>query len=748
MQQIGIFALYYALVVCLVGSAISVAAGVSSTRRFVHASRFAAYTATSAISVASCVLFHALLTHDFSIQYVASFSDTTMPLFYLMGAFWGGQAGSLLFWTSVVAISMSACVYINRRSHQDFMPWVTAICLAILSGLLLIIVFASNPFDGFSIIDDPTKGKGLNPLLQTPKMVMHPPSLLSGLATMTIPYAFAMAALITGNFSNAWIKAARKWILVPWLFLSVGNMLGGMWAYEELGWGGYWAWDPVENAAFFPWLMTSALIHSIMIQERRGMLKRWNIALMIASFTLTIFGTYITRSGLIQSVHSFAQSDIGDYFLALLLTILATSVVAFLWRWKALKGDQRLDSAISREAAFIFNNWLLVVMTVVVLFGTLWPKIKEGLFGQEVSIGPPWFNRWMVPLGILLLLLMGIGAIIPWRRTTLESFRKQFTTPILLTLASAPPLLGAYWFGRGQYLGATPTPLEATYAILTVICAVFSAWVMCVDVARAAKSRMKMHEESAMIAVLTLFQKQRRRYGGYVVHLGIVCAFIAFAGNALKLEQDVSLKVGEQFQIGDYTFTYNGLNEKNLSDKLLITANVDTSQNGKKLYTLHPGKAIFHASPNMPTSEIDIRTSPLEDVYVALVNFDPQSNTAAFKVFVGPFTLWFWLGGTILLFGTLISMWPTREDVFTLRPSAGVFVRASGFASLSLLCALPLALHAFEAQSGWGSAMRYQLIEAEAPADTTPQDASQSALEAGAPSPALHLPESRAREAS
>lgn len=711
MQQIGFFALYYALVICLVGTAISAAAGITGSRRFVHTSRFAAYTATGAISVASSVLMHALLTHDFSIQYVSSFSDRSMPLFYLIGAFWGGQAGSLLFWTSTVAGSMTACVYINRRSYQDFMPWVTAICLAVLSGLLMILVFASNPFDGFSIIDDPIKGKGLNPLLQTPKMVMHPPSLLAGLATMTIPYAFAMAALITGNFSNAWVKAARKWILIPWLFLSVGNMLGGMWAYEELGWGGYWAWDPVENAAFFPWLMTSALIHSIMIQERRGMLKRWNIALMISSFALTLFGTYITRSGLIQSVHSFAQSEIGDYFLALLSTVVVISLGAFLWRWKDLKSTQRLDSPASREATFIFNNWLLVVMTVVVLFGTMWPKIKEGIFGQEVSIGPPWFNRWMVPLGILLLLLMGVGAIIPWRRTTLKNFRKQFTSPIIATLIISPVLLAAYWFGRGVNLGAMPTPLEMTYSVLTIIFAIFATAVMVIDTGRAMRARIKAHEEPWFIALLTLFQKQRRRYGGYVVHFGIVCAFVAFAGNSLKLEQDVSLKKGESFVIGDYTLTYNGLHEKELSDKILITATMDTYHNNEKLYTLHPGKAIFHSSPNMPTSEIDIRTTPLEDVYVALVNFDPQTGTAAFKIFIGPFTWWFWLGGTILLFGTLICMWPTREDVVTLRPTPGLFVKAAGFGTLSVLCATPLILMTLESHTVWGSAQRYERIE-------------------------------------
>lgn len=728
MRELGSIALYLSLYLCLVGVALSFVAGKTGLRRFVQASRFSAYAAAGAIGTASTVLMHALLTHDFSIQYVASFSDKTMPLFYLIGSFWGGQAGSLLFWTSTVASFMVAALHINRRSYQDFMPWVTMVCLAVLAGLLGILVFASNPFDPFQIIDDPVKGKGLNPLLQTPKMVMHPPSLLAGLATMTIPYAFAMAALLTGNLSNAWVKASRKWILVPWLFLSVGNMLGGMWAYEELGWGGYWAWDPVENAAFFPWLMTTALIHSIMIQERRGMLKRWNVGLMIASFVLTLFGTYITRSGLIASVHSFAQSDIGDYFLALLVAVTVFSLALFVWRWKDLKADQRLDSAASREATFMLNNWLLLTMTVVVLFGTMWPKIKEGIWGQEVNIGPPWFNRWMVPLGLLLLILMGVGTIIPWRKTTLKSFKQNFSSPLIHSAWIAPALLAAYWFGRGKYLGVTPEPIEAVYACLTVFFAVFSVASMIHDMARAINARRKSHQESVGVALWHMLEKQRRRYGGYVVHLGIVCAFIAFAGNALKIEQDVSVKRGESFVIGDYTITYDGLREQKDPEKMLIIADMHVQHNGKPYTIIHPGKAIFDASPNMPTSEIDIKSGPLEDLYVALVNFSQDGETAAFKVFVAPFTVWFWLGGTILLLGTLICLWPTREDLDALRletPASLDLGRALTFGVLAALCFAPLALRTFETKTSWGSALRWERVALPAPPapDALPSEA-------------------------
>jgi cytochrome c-type biogenesis protein CcmF len=719
MPNVGTFALYAALYISIIGAAISFVAGRWGQQRFVLASRFSAYAAFGAVSVASSVLMHALLTHDFSIQYVAKFSDKTMPLFYLIGSFWGGQAGSLLFWTSVVASTTAACVYVNRRSYQDFMPWVIAICLSVMAGLLAILCFGSNPFETYQVIADPTKGQGLNPLLQTPKMVMHPPSLLAGLATMTIPYAFAMAALITGNFSNAWVKAARKWIIVPWFFLSIGNMLGGMWAYEELGWGGYWAWDPVENAAFFPWLMTSALIHSIMIQERRGMLRRWNIALMISSFALTIFGTYITRSGLIQSVHSFAQSEIGDYFLALLVCVIAVSLACFAWRWKDLGVKKRLDSPASREAAFIFNNWMLVTMTVVVLFGTMWPKIKEGLFGAEVSIGPPWFNRWMVPLGILLLLLMGIGTIIPWRRTTRAAFKSQFLKPTLAALAIGPALVAAYWYGRGAALGVTPTPLDATYATLTVTFAVFAVTTMIADVWRAARARSAAHDESISMAIMQMASKQKRRYGGYIVHLGIVAAYIAFAGNALKIEQDVSLMPGESITIGDYTLTYERLRQETQRDKVITLADVSASRGGQRLYTLAPGQARFNARPNMPTSEIDIKTTPLEDLYVALVSFDRTSQAAAFKVFVAPFTWWFWFGGTILIFGTLLCLWPSRDELDVLRPSPGVFARAAGgVLVLASLSGAPLALYTYESHSEWSSAERLLLAQSDDAPDT------------------------------
>jgi cytochrome c-type biogenesis protein CcmF len=314
----------------------------------------------------------------------------------------------------------------------------------------------------------------------------------------------------------------------------------------------------------------------------------------------------------------------------------------------------------------------------------------------------------MVPLGILLLLLMGIGTIIPWRRTTMAAFKRQFIIPIIATAGASPVILGAYWYGRGAALGVTPTPTEASYAIITVVCCIFAVTTMIADVGRAMNARMRKHEESAFEALSRLFIKQRRRYGGYVVHLGIVCAFVAFAGNALKIEQDISLDPGDTYQIGDYTLTYEGLTLENEPDKDIIIGKMRAERNGKHVHDLRPGKAVFHSAPNMPTSEIDIKTSPIEDLYVALVNHDPRTQAAAFKIFVAPFTWWFWLGGTILLLGTLICMWPTRDSLETLRPSPGVFVRATAFGALAILCVTPLAVLTYESHTSWGSAARFE----------------------------------------
>lgn len=726
MSALGSLAIYFSLYLAICGIALGVIAAVTQSRRFLYAARFATFAVFGSITVALAVLLHAFLTHDFSIQYVAGFSDRTMPTFYLIGALWGGQAGSLLFWAWKAILFVSLCVYINRERYQHIMPWLIAVCLSVVAGLLIIVVFGSNPFEGYQLIDDPSSGSGLNPLLQTPLMMIHPPFLLTGMASMTVPFGFAMAALLSGRLDNTWVEAARKWILIPWLMLTIGNILGGMWAYQELGWGGYWAWDPVENAALLPWLTSTALIHSLLIQERRGMLKRWNIGLMLGTFLLTLFGTYITRSGLIESIHSFAQSDIGPYFLTLLLTFSALSLALFVWRWKSLRAEQRLDSPVSREAAFIFNNWMFLSMAGVVLFGTLWPRIKEWTTGMEVAMGPPWFNRWMIPLGLLMLLMMGVGTIIAWRRANWRNFHQNFVLPIAITAVLTPVSISAYWMLRGRDLGVTPDAIIAVYAISAVAFCIFVAAATLQEFYRGMAARRRAHDESWSHSLVRLCMKQKRRYGGYIVHLGVVFAFLAFAGNSMKIEEDVSLSPGDTYTIGDYTLTYQGLEPQERRDQTLYVATLPVMQDGEPKYTIHPGKAVFRASEEMPVSEIDIRSTPLEDLYVALVNFEPRNGQAVFKVFVSPFTWFFWFGGVMMVLGTLICLWPTRQGIDSLRPGHGHWgqnrwVRGTAFGFLVLLSLSPLAIWAVESHTDWGSAKRYELIaDAEADADDLP----------------------------
>lgn len=727
MKSIGTFAIYGALYISLVGTALSFVAGKTGSRRFMRASRFSAFAAYGAIAVAGFVLLNALLTQDYSIQYVASYADESMPLFYLIGAFWGGQAGSLLFWASIVGLFTCLTLWVYRDSYQEFMPWVTFVCLAVLSGLLIILAFASNPFEGYSVVDIPNQGKGLNPLLQTPKMVLHPPSLLTGMASMTVPFAFAIAALITGNTSSSWVEAARKWILIPWLFLSIGNIIGGMWAYEELGWGGYWAWDPVENAAFMPWLMATALIHSLMIQERRGMLKRWNVGLMIATFVLTIFGTYITRSGLIESVHTFAQSDIGNYFLTLLLAVLIPSVAMLVWRWRDFKSSRKLDSVASREAAFVLNNWLFMAMTTVVLFGTMWPKIKEGITGQEVAMGPPWFNRWMIPLGLVLLFMMGIGTVISWRRSNWENFRRDFTGPIAATVVLTPTIILGYWQLRGAALGVVPDGLQMFYAISTVAGCIFVTGTIVQEFWRGIRARMRKHDENALSALFVLFRKQRRRYGGYIVHLGVVFAFVAFAGNALKIEEDVALRPAETMTVGDYKLQYNELEKNQERNRELVVANLRVERGGEYIYDIHPGKANFGGGRPMSTSEIDIHSTPLEDFYVALVNYREDGSAIVLKVFVAPFTWWFWMACVLIMLGTFICLWPSREAIAAMRKHPIDIGRSAVAVTLASLTFLPIALLHFESNTDWGSAQRYKMVIDEKFESVSPVETSEEA---------------------
>ena len=668
--------------------------------RWAELSRNGLFLTTAAIGVATAALLLSFVISDFSIRYVQGRSDLRMPTQYIVAAFWGGQEGSLLFWVTMTSTFGAIAAWVNRAKLPTVMPYFHSILGGLLAALLFILIFVTDPFAQFFVLDIPIDGEGLNPLLQNPLMVIHPPCLLSGFSTFAVPYAFGMAALLARDEGVEWLRATRKWTLISWLFLSVGNILGGMWAYQELGWGGYWAWDPVENAALIPWFMASAYLHSVIIQEQRGMFKKWNAVLVGLTFITTILGTWMTRSGLIESVHTFAASEIGDYFLAVLLGSIAFTVYVVATRWRGLEATHRIDSPVSREAAFLFNNWIFVGLGFVVLWGTLFPKLKEMVTGQAVAIGPAWYNKFTAPLGVMLLILMVAGMLLPWRRVTARALRRNFTVPTVLTAFVVPVALGSWWVTRGQPLGADPWGKWAALAILAIVFVIFNFITIVIEFARGTRARQKATGAGPIAAMLDLVGRHRRRYGGYLVHTGMIFIFLAFTGNVVKIDRDATIRVGESVQLGDYMVRFDGIETINNRDKREVYADMTLLRNGEEIAILRPARFDFNdysmlagepPDPMKITSEIFIRSTPIEDVYVALLQVDEAEEAAAFKLVVLPFTWWFWFGGLVLIAGTLVAMWPEEDRLARQYWRHRVLRRVEGVAVASML-ALPCVL--------------------------------------------------------
>lgn len=707
MIVLGQLALALAFGVAIATAFVGAAAGRSRVLRWATLSRYGIYLLAGLISAASAILLHAFLDHEFALRYVYNRSDTRMPLGYLAAAFWSGQEGSLLFWVGITSIFGALAAFFNRDRLPHLMPWFHGVLSLLLAGFLYILVFVTNPFETWAVIDTPLEGTGLKAALRDPLMTIHPPMLLSGFASFAIPWAFGMAALLSGDVGSAWLRATRKWTLISWMLLGVGNILGGMWAYRELGWGGYWAWDPVENAGFLPWLTATAFLHSVIIQEQRGMLKKWNISLVIATFLLTIFGTFITRSGLIDSVHTFAESEIGDYFFMLLCAATAFSVVVAAARWKLLDSEHEIESWASRESAFLANNWLFVGMTFVVLWGTMFPKMREMITGVAVTIGPPWFNRFMAPLGLILLFLMAVGTLVPWRRTRLSMLARHFSTPALLTAVATPLMAVAYYFTRGRAYEMDPFSTPSALALLAFTLVVFNVATLGVEFHRGTRARMRSTGKGWPAAFANLFLRHRRRYGGYIVHLGVTMIFLAFIGNWIKVDRQLVLSVGESVQLADFEVRFDRFDIQERRDHVLFEAVMTLSRNGRTIGTLLPARADFNdysmlgdrgPDPLQLRSNIFIRSNPLEDVYVALLNFEDGGNAGAFKFTVLPFTWWFWFGGFVLMLGTIVCIWPERErwrlSHAALRRAGHLF--AALLASAALLAAGTHDAHAIE----------------------------------------------------
>jgi cytochrome c-type biogenesis protein CcmF len=557
---------------------------------------------------------------------------------------WGGQAGSLLFWALLLCFFSAAVSLSFRHKHRALMPYVNAVHLGTIAFFLTLLIFAANPFALASIV--PPDGRGLNPLLQNYWMVIHPVMLYLGYIGLTVPFAFAVAALLTKRLGNEWLHTVRRWTLIAWMFLGSGIIMGSQWAYMELGWGGYWAWDPVENASFLPWLTATAFIHSAIIQEQRGILKLWNIILIFLSYFLVILGTFTVRSGIIESVHSFARSDIGPYFLVFMALVL----VSFLWllfdRLPLLRDEQRIDSYASREAAFLGNNWLFMGIAFATLWGTFFPMFSELLMGERISVAAPFFNRVTGPLFILLFILMGAGPLLGWRRTSREAMIKQFTWPVIVAVV------------MGVIASFTTNNI---FPIIGLAVCAFVTGTIVQEYVRGVIARHITNGENPLVATGNLLRRNGRRYGGYIVHLGIVMIGVAVVGNEFyQHNTNVTLARGESVSLAGYELVYTGLESERRANRVEIGArmNIYSEETGRQVGTMLPQRNLYDKTPDMPVSEVGLRMTLVEDVYVVLNGWDQNGATATFSVYVNPLTAWMWIGGIVVVLGTLLAMWP------------------------------------------------------------------------------------------
>ena len=637
----------YTVVVAVLGAIRGIAPLVTSAKR-------SALTVTFFLLVAASALIISFLIHDFGVSYVQQESNLAMPWYFTLSAFYGGQEGSLLYWALMLSIFSAIFILTSRRAPQALVPYVMAALMSVEVFFLIMLAIVSNPFVRLPVA--PPDGQGLNPLLMDPGMLVHPPMLLMGYMSFSLPFAFAVAALITGKLNSDWLRSIRRWMLVAWSIQTTGLLLGAWWAYHVLGWGGYWGWDPVENAALLPWLTATAFLHSTMVQERRGMLKVWNLGLVIASFALSIFGTFEVRSGIISSVHSFAYSAVGPYFLTFLAIIVLFSIVLFLYRLPRLRPEQEFDSVISREGAFLFNNLLLVGVAFATFWGTIFPILSEAVRRQTMTVGPPFYNHVNGPLFVLLVLAMGVGPLLAWRRTSSRALWRNLLVPVIAAAACAIilPLAG----------------ISNVWANIAFAACSFTAGAIIYEFWRGMHVRHS-HGESYFLAFNMLLARYRRRYGGYLVHLGLVLLAVGVIGsNFFQVERDAVLKPGQTLNVAGYQLTFLGNIAYTTPGMDAVNSQLQIWQDGRLLRYIYPGRQFYQNFDNQPTSQISITTFGLTDVYVFLADWQ-GATSATIRVFINPLTPLVWLGGLLMLVGGVICWWPERRRpaIHVSRPS-------------------------------------------------------------------------------
>jgi cytochrome c-type biogenesis protein CcmF len=647
MPELGRAALVVTLGLCFYALVAGAAGAALRKRRLADSARNALVASFGSTAVASAVLLLALIRHDFSFTYVAKVTSAALPTGYTISAFWGGQEGSLLLWLLVLTGYAALAVVLGRRRAPDLVVWVVPVLAGISAAFAWLVVGVASPFATQAA---PADGLGLNPSLQNPYMVAHPPALYLGYVGLAVPFAFAMGALLAGRTDERWIVATRRWTLFAWAALGIGQLLGAHWAYEEVGWGGYYAWDPVENAALMPWLAATAYLHSVMIQEKRGMLKVWNVTLVSFAFCLSIFGTFLTRSGVVNSIHSFTQSSIGAWFLAFIIIAVAFSAALIFLRLPLLRAKTKLESLVSREATFLYNNLLLIALCLTILWGVAWPIVSEAVRGEAVVVGPPYFNFFLRVFGLPLLLLMGIGPLIAWRRASLPSVARTFAVPGAAALAT----------------GIVLVALGAGSSVPGLIGYTFSAFVLATiaqEFVRGTRARRSLSGEPWPAAFASLVSRNRRRYGGYVVHAAIVLLAIGVIGSsAYDTVAEARLAPGQTMQVGDYRLAFRGVAERQAANATEIRAQFDVSRGDRALGRLEAGKNAYDVE-QLVSNEVGIRSDLLtgEDLFVIAEQVNADGSIVV-RVFVKPLVNLIWLAGLVFVLGSVITLWPDARE--------------------------------------------------------------------------------------
>ena len=660
MPSFGSFALLLALALCvytLFSGAVSLRA-LATGRQFAvspeslrETSRRAGIASFIAVSCAAFALIWAAFTNDFSVDYILHHTNRDLPTLYKFSALWSGQEGSLLLWAWLLS-AYGFVMRVRDKADVTLHAYASTILSAIQVFFLLLLVFAAPPF---AIAAGPLRadGFGLNPLLQYPEMVIHPPMLYLGYVGFSVPFAFALGALMMRYPGEKWIHITRRWTMVTWLFLTAGICLGMHWAYAVLGWGGYWGWDPVENASLMPWLAGTAFLHSVMMQEKRGMMKVWNVWLIFATFMLSILGTLLTRSGLVSSVHAFAESNIGNWFYAFLLLVFVVCLFTFLRQRDHLRAENKLESLVSRESSFLFNNLVLLAACFTILWGTLFPILSEYVQGSKVTMGPPFYNRVAVPIGLFLIFLTGVGPLLAWRATSLRSIRRNLLLPCIAVIVSAIVLMITGLRPWNETDGSTG-------AIYSLVCFSLAAGVITAIITeflRGANVVRNQTGKNLLSSSILLTRRNTRRYGGYIIHIGIVVLFIGVAGSAFNQSRELEMSFGDSLQIGSYKLVCQSYSQDSNPNYDTDYALLDLFRNGRKITQLAPERRFYNASQQTSTM-VAIHSTLARDIYVVFEGRNPETDKPIIKVFLNPLVNWIWIGVAIVIFGTGIALFP------------------------------------------------------------------------------------------